>query len=48
MPQTKLVLPELEEEAYRLQRIIGREVKRGIIAECKEKGWKIPKFGRII
>lgn len=33
-----------EEELAEIQRKIGRENKRKIIAECKEKGLKIPNF----
>ena len=36
----------LEEEALRVQEKMGRENKKKIIAECKEKGWKIPNFRR--
>ena len=36
----------LEEEALEAQRKIGRENKRIIIAECKERGIPVPNFRR--
>ena len=36
----------LEEEAIEAQKKIGRENKRTIIAECKERGIPVPNFRR--
>ena len=36
----------LEEEALEAQRKIGRENKKMIIAECKERGIPVPNFRR--
>ena len=36
----------LEEEALEAQRKIGRQNKRAIIAECKERGIPVPNFRR--
>lgn len=39
-----IIYEGLEEEALELQRKIGRENKKLIIAECRERGIPIPNF----
>ncbi len=41
-----IIYYSLEEEALEAQRKIGRENKRIIIAECKERGIPVPNFRR--